>query len=580
MKFVCAYRVDGHPLTERDFAPFVRTLAHVPGTRIVYDGAFAAAAACIAEDGARIAVGNVHMGHGRRLPALLSALAGTNGSLAESCSRWMGDFGVVVYDRTRREVLAARDPFGVRSLFTATVGDIVLFSSHLALLEAHVDSAYDPEYVADFLIEGGTRTCATILRDVRVIAAGSSVVQRASDVRLRTFWSPWDHAAQDEDPGREADDVSKFRELFREAVQFNLGSEGETWSQLSGGLDSSSIVCMAKELSGIAGTVTVYDDLCDADERVFVDAVTDHTGVANVKLVGFAAWQGGDAPRTDVPSVLSSHHAMRARMETAVTSAGGRVLLSGAGSDHFLDGRPVFLADHLARGQVGAAVRGAFEFAVEERTSIWTVLGRCGAVPLLPASVQMRFLRTGDAFPRFLRGDFLRLTSANDRFRHARAALGPAGRKFDGTMARKLADLPSQIEMDRFEQVEQRYPFLYRPLVEHGLRTAARLRARPAQRKWILREAMRGSLPEVVRTRKSHGGLTARTLWAMSNERARWETWLRDPFVAQHGWVEPALLRDEIDALVGGRSKELLPVLRVLALEEWFRARASKRFLA
>ncbi|WP_394840750.1 asparagine synthase-related protein [Pendulispora brunnea] len=577
MKFVCAYRPSGGPVTEADFAPFARALGHAEhNMSAIYAGPFAAAGACIAENGARIAVGNAHMGYGRRLPAILNELDD------RPVERWLGDFGIVVFDRASRQIQAMRDPFGVQSLFTADAQDLVLFSSHLALLEGHVSAAYSGEYVIDFLVEGGTRTAGTILRDVRTIPAGSLLVQRGPSRRMRPFWSALDFAARDEDASSETKDISRFRELFREAVHFNLGGAGETWSQLSGGLDSSSIVCTSTELARegtpgaeLAGTVTIYDDLCDADERVFVDAVTAHTGVENVKLIGYHAWRGGEAPRSDVPSVPNAHHAMRARMESAVTSAGGRVLLSGTGSDHYLDGRPFFIADALVRRGISAGARVAFEFAVEEKGSMWTVLGRCGALPLFPASIQSRFERTGEGFPRFLREDFLRATSARDRFRDARAALGGAGRKFDYATFRQLAGLPGPIEAERSEQVEMRYPFLYRPLVEHALRTPARFRVRPSSRKWILREAMRGTLPELVRTRRDKGGNTARTLWAMSNERTRWDTWLRDPFVAQLGWIEPAVLRAEIDELVAGRSKELMPVLHALSLEEWLRAREN-----
>ncbi|WP_394830062.1 asparagine synthase-related protein [Pendulispora rubella] len=574
MKFVCAYRPSGGPVTEADLAPFARALGHDPPA--VYAGPFAAAGACIAEHGARIAVGNAYMGYGRRLPAILNELGD------ERVERWIGDFGVVVFDRASRQILAMRDPFGVQSLFTAHARDLVVFSSHLALLERHVSKAYSGEYVIDFLVEGGTRSAGTILRDVRTIPAGSVLAQVGPSRQIRPFWSALDFAARDEDGSSEANDISRFRELFREAVRFNLGGAGETWSQLSGGLDSSSIVCTSTELARegtpaaeLAGTVTIYDDLCDADERVFVDTVTAHTGVDNVKLVGYHAWHGGEAPHADVPSVPNAHHAMRAGMEGAVLSAKGRVLLSGTGSDHYLDGRPFFIADALVRRGISAGARAAFEFAVEEKGSVWTVLGRCGALPLFPAAVQSRFERSGEGFPRFLRKDFLRATSARERFRDARAALGGVGRKFDHSVLRQLAGLPSPIEAERFDHVEMRYPFLYRPLVEHALRTPARSRLRPSSRKWILREAMRGTLPESVRTRRDKGGNTARTLWAMSNERTRWDAWLRDPFVAQLGWIEPAVLRAEIDELVAGRSKELMPVLHALSLEEWLRAREN-----
>jgi len=595
MKFICAYRTSRGPLTRDEFAPLARDLGDRPNSKWVFAGPFAARGDDVASDGARIVVGNAHMGHGQRLDGLLVLLAA--GGIG-SVDHWTGDFGLVIFERANAGIVAARDPFGVQPLFTAKLGDLVLFSSHLRALERHGTGRYDPEYAVDFLVEGSTRTRSTILRDVETAAPGSLLVQRGPHRQIRRFWSP--EAFPSRTPPtrtprgaqRAEEDVHRFRELFREAVCFNL-SDSETprsemsemrnaWAHLSGGLDSSAIVCVATELereglvsAGLANTVTFCDGLCDGDEREFSDAVVAHTGVTNLQLASSYSWQH-DAPPMDVPSVVGHLRGARERMAAAMTSAGARVLLSGAGSDQYLDGWFYFLSDELARGLIREPLRDAFAFAVEEKRSLWELLGRRAVLPLFPAKVQARFMRIEDVLPDWIRPEFVRETFLLDRLRDAYLALSPAGKKFDSHIAHQLGGISGSIEMDRYDDIEQRYPFLYRPLVEHALTTPAMLRVRPDSRKWILREAMRGTLPELVRTRKRKGCPAARTLWSMARERTRLDALLRDPILAHLGWVDAAGLRLALDALLAGRNKLMLPVVHALALEEWLRAREER----
>jgi asparagine synthase (glutamine-hydrolysing) len=140
-----------------------------------------------------------------------------------------------------------------------------------------------------------------------------------------------------------------------------------------------------------------------------------------------------------------------------------------------------------------------------------------------------------------------------------------------------MATLGAFVERGPFQDgIAMRYPFLHRPLVEHSLRLPPAMRVRAGTGKYVLREAMRGILPEEVRTRRGKGGIDARLLWAMSREADRLRELLRDPEIARRGWVRPDALRAAVEAARQGEVRSLPFLLCSLSLETWLAVRAGR----
>jgi asparagine synthase (glutamine-hydrolysing) len=114
-----------------------------------------------------------------------------------------------------------------------------------------------------------------------------------------------------------------------------------------------------------------------------------------------------------------------------------------------------------------------------------------------------------------------------------------------------------------------RYPFLDRELLEFSLQLPPESRVRPGAPKWILRAAMRGRLPEEIRTRRGKGHVGARAVWALRHERTQLEALIRDPILGQLGCVDPSRLRAAMEAAWKGHVPNTVLLLSVLALETW-----------
>jgi asparagine synthetase B (glutamine-hydrolysing) len=249
------------------------------------------------------------------------------------------------------------------------------------------------------------------------------------------------------------------------------------------------------------------------------------------------------------------------------------VLLSGFGSDHYLTGNYNYITDLAARGMVADAVRDLARWSVSTRQSFWILARRHLVSPLIGRARNGRGVA---ALPAWFDRRFAEEWSLADRTCDANDVAGRPGTMFAEKLVRDVASIPAWVDRWPYgDDVEIRYPFLYRPLVEASLRLPPKLRIRPEGSKWILRESMRGLLPEDVRSRLSKARIDARILWSFQRERARVDALLRDPILAQLGCIRAEDLRLEVDAARRGLPTNLVMLMCALSLETWLAVRAG-----
>jgi asparagine synthase (glutamine-hydrolysing) len=494
----------------------------------------------------------------------------------------LGDFALVLWEPRTRTLTVARDAFGVRTLFIGQRGRLLVLSSHLELV--HESEMLDEEYVADFLVAGNPGPERTIWADSRAVPQGTIITSRDGKRTSERFWDPLDF-----EPvmgGDERAQIDQFRALFREAVRTRLEPNGQTWAELSGGLDSSSVVSMAQMLvetgevsEGIAGTISIVDELGSADERPFSDLVVKRFGLPNTIIANPWPWQedGRQPPRTDEPRTHYPFFA-RDRLECdTVRAAGGRVLLSGMGSDHYLYGSRLFIADLVARGHIVRAGVELARWSVQEKRSFWKSLARDAVLPLLPATVQRRFEAPWFLVPDWIEPAFARRGAMLERLPALASSRAPRGHKFPRHMSMAIQELTRWLPRGPFEDgLEMRYPFLYRPLVELGLRLPPSMRAQPLAPKWVLRKSMKGILPEPIRGRSGKGAIDARLNWGFRRECQRISAMLSDSNLASLGIIRIDQLKAAVDRASRGEMQSVVMILTALSLETWLRVRSNR----
>jgi asparagine synthase (glutamine-hydrolysing) len=504
--------------------------------------------------------------------------------------RLLGDFAFVVWDPTCRVILAARDTFGVRKLFYADAGRGGLtFASHASLVAS--EERYDVGYLLDRISMGGSDP-------IRSVFAGVSAVPPASMLRVRrgvptttTFWSAADAQAAGSPPASSREQCDEFRALLIESVGRRLSRGPDTWSNLSGGLDSSSVVSIAQWLAcrgavphGLAGTVTYTDMLgTSADERDFSDAVVQLHGVRN-ELVPHRADARAimhDPPLLDQPNVSYTIAVRDRAAARVIRQAGGRVLLTGEGGDSLVAGTMFFFADWLVSGRAREALREMVHRAALGRVSFWRLAYENALLPMMPSHLRRLLTRTrAGSVPPWIPRVAARRFELASRSVYEEIYRGRWGRKYTDAAASTIAGIPLSMPNGPLDDLlERRHPYLYRPLVELALRLSPDMCVRPHARKWILREAMRGILPETVRTRVGKGALDGLNVWSLVHEQPRIDRLLRDPILAQLGCLDPATLRRILDDVRSGRNAHdgwRDRINSTLEVEMWLQLRSGR----
>jgi asparagine synthase (glutamine-hydrolysing) len=193
---------------------------------------------------------------------------------------------------------------------------------------------------------------------------------------------------------------------------------------------------------------------------------------------------------------------------------------------------------------------------------------------MLPLLHQTGWKRRKLPVPRWINREFAGAHGVEHRIAEAHAPSARFGKLYQTHTATELRRIANWVQRGPFEdELEMRYPFLHRPLVEFALQLPISMKVRPGMHKWILREAMRGILPESVRTRTTKGGMDARIFWTLQREAPLIKKLMSDPLLGQMGCINVDELRKMIDVARQGKYRNAVHLFSVLSLESWLRAR-------
>lgn len=462
----------------------------------------------------------------------------------------LGDFAVAGWWPADRRLLLARDALGMRPLYYAATPEVVWWASTLAGLLATgwlpptLNEGYFAEYLADAPV---TLTETPIVGACRV-PAGSQLDVVRGQLRLTQYWAP---DVIDEQPISEEDACDQLRTVFRDAVAARVCTDAPIAFQLSGGLDSSSVVAFAHTL-GVDAPSTyslIFPERPEADESVFVDAVVlRHTcrshPIAHRPSVPVGPSVFASALiHGDLPELATGEHLFAPLLRQAFED-GHRVMLTGVGGDDYLSGSIFRTADLLRQGRVWAAARHLREYRAVWDVSRYGVV-RAALTPFVPATVARALRAWRPAAPApWLQEDFVTRTALPERLK---AGVRRVPRTRSAVVRHSLVHLWSGdrahlhdalTRAGRNAGLDLRQPFLDRRLVEFLIALPDDLRFRDRQPRYLLRRAFADRLPPTVAARVDKADfarLTRDGLCAADPEGT-----LRGPLeVVERGWVRP-----------------------------------------
>jgi asparagine synthase (glutamine-hydrolysing) len=440
-------------------------------------------------------------------------------------SRLKGMFAFVIVDRSLGVATLVRDHFGIKPLYVAETDTTVYVSSEpLPLLRlAGVDDGMNPDIVFGYLRFGATRDIKrTILRGVQTLPpAHIATFEFASGV-LRTaqpYWSPRAGSRL----VHFADAVAECRERFVENVRLHLRSDVPVGAALSGGVDSSAIVCAMRQLEPDVDLRTfsfISSDRAKSEER-WVDLVHERVGGTCFKVCPEPSDLGSDMEdlvRCQGEPFASASIYAQYRVFKKAREMGVSVTLDGQGADELLGGYWPYVgtsaAALLRRGDFVGAVRLMIGSA--RGTDALRLVASLAGQSLLPKSARSFARRiAGKRFvPRYFAADWLADANVN-AFGISDAMVGRysdlKAHLVDTLSAGSLSTLLRYADRNSMAfGVESRVPFLTHDFAEFLLALPSEyLVSRDGTRKHVFREAMRNVLPEAIRIRPDKIGFVA-----------------------------------------------------------------------
>ncbi|HWE61189.1 MAG TPA: asparagine synthase (glutamine-hydrolyzing) [Chloroflexota bacterium] len=529
--------------------------------------------------------------------------------------RFNGMFAFALWDVRRARLLCARDRAGVKPFYYMVGNGFFAFASEIKALLAlpWAQRRVSAAVAFDFLVPGYVdHTDRTFFRDIVALPPAHTLAVEAGTVASRRYWSlPMpdpDTLTMQPSLAQQRRYTEDFLALLLDSVRLRLRSDVAVGSCLSGGLDSSTIVCLANSLlfpgTGLGDGAAADEawhrrgeqqrtfSACFAepglDERPFIEAVVAQTGVAP-----FSTFPSGETLFADLPaivyhqdepflssSIVAQWHVMRLAREHGVT-----VLLDGQGADELLCGYAgyigPFLADLLRAGRLAAFARESHLFQ--------RYYGR-------------RFGSSARLLARTLRAQHSWLRpQVRSRFDPARAvppwlapelAFDESGtprawpRSYTSEQPGYLpsvthwlfahGSLPSLLRYEDRNSMafslEARVPFLDYRLVEYVFGAPNAVRLGGGLTKQVLRRAARGVIPEVVRARRDKLGFTTpEATWLRGPARAAIAELLASPSPSLREYIRPDAARETFTAFAQGAPVSEALIWRWISLDLWLR---------
>lgn len=506
----------------------------------------------------------------------------------QSFSKLKGDWAVVVWRPTDQKVVMAVDPMCIRHLFYTAAGQQLWWASDMTPLVLHSGQRFhiSDEYIAGFFAND-PESHLTPYAEIHQVPAGHFVEVTRTSVDTVRHWNPNTTALK----GTDADFEEMLRGLLRQSVRRRLRCQGTVLGELSGGLDSSSIVLIADEITSQQGRTAGIETLSyfdttepDGDDLHFLTTVEAHrkkTGIhIDVSRIEDSHLSLRYPDFCSMPGNLGTGTAFTEQYEAALRRGPYRVVLSGIGGDEFMGGVPdpyPRLADLIVQLRYITLAKELVAWSLAKRRPLVHLLWK-SLSQLLPISLRSR---ASKALEPWIAKEFqerhklrARTVDVKEHFGlllpSRRVAAADVVRMFN-KMAKYNAISPMPCEF--------RFPFLDQDVIEFFLRAPAEQLLRPGERRSLMRRALKDILPEEILNRRTKQFGARRPILTLGNHLAELERLFESPISSELGFVDGEKLMESFRGAMHGKDIHIVRLLRTVGLEIWLRDLSSRNLL-
>jgi asparagine synthase (glutamine-hydrolysing) len=504
--------------------------------------------------------------------------------------RLHGMFAFALWDARRRRLVVARDRIGKKPLVYHLRDGVLSFASEMGALLADesIPRRVDEAALDAYLALGYVPAPFTALEGVHKLPPAHTLVMEDGEATISCYWR-LDYAKKLELPVAEW--CERIRAALREATRKRMIADVPLGAFLSGGIDSSAVVAaMAEHSSGPVRTFSIGFDHEEFDELPYARKISEQFGTVHEefhvraeaveiapKLVRHYGEPFADA--TAIPSFYLSE----------LTRRHVTVALNGDGGDESFGGYTRYVANALA-GRLDR-IPGGLRHAI----------GRMGArapedghVSSLRSRARRLAVTMGlEAPARYARYKELFAAPLRDSLYAPGFAGAIAGRRHDAiaetwaqTSGAHVVDKMLEVDVRTYlagdlipkvdiatmaYALEARSPFLDHEFMELAASIPAGLKVRGSEKKWILREALRGWLPDEALDRPKQGFVVPLSAWLRTDLRSWAAEILLDPATLDRGYFRPEAVEGLIQRHADGADADDKRIWSLVMLELWHR---------
>jgi len=494
----------------------------------------------------------------------------------------VGEFALVIYDEQLNEIVAARDPLGDRTLFYAFFGaQLVIASEPWAVTGASLSKpSIDESAVAHYFAVRTPQDGQTFFKNVLELLPAHLLKVNATGRKLWRYWSP--------DPYKkiryknDQEYAGHFRSLLEESIRSRMHSSLPVGILMSGGLDSTSISCLAAQMIAPKKLTTisyVFNEVSECDERHYIESVMEQSGIHSIQVPcddiwTFKNWKSWphnpNQPEGNLYRLLLERVYQRAREE------GLHVLLTGHMGDHLYSAGGDWIADLILDRQF---LRAGQELISQIRNIGWKRTLKTGHVrrtarrvvdSIYPGAIRLPHRNN---LPARINPAFMDCFAGQNK-------RPPVLERHRTLLSLEAAnDLSHAFGNNSCHQIELRNPFRDRRLIEFILGIPAYQLYYHGVFRHILRTAMQGVLPEIIRTRYTKTSFIALYHRGIERERELVESYMQDP---KAEWRKFLCLdwASKMPDLVDANGREALLPFLCASYETWHRSLISENHLA
>jgi asparagine synthase (glutamine-hydrolysing) len=496
--------------------------------------------------------------------------------------RLRGDWTVTIWNAQERTLTLAKDSLGTRPLYYSLTARGTFWSNSLEWLVRQREASLklNVEYLAGWLSFFAAPEL-TPYSEIHSVPPSSFVQLGPKTHTIRKYWefSPARLLRYPSDTEYE----EHFRAVFAKSIRRRLRSEKPLLAELSGGMDSSSIVCVAdavlareQDLTPRLDTLSYYDDKePNWDERPYFSQVEAKRGREGIHFQLDAAQN--PTPLFDRRDFAASpaELGMGTSQETLMSSLrsqGYGAILSGIGGDEFTGGVPTPIpevADLVAGGQFRSLAGRLKAWSLSQRRPwmhvLWDTIRlfvpfvhTAGPARRPPSWLEPRFRKD---FHSVLRGyeQPLRLWGPRPSFQENLSTVN--------VLRRQLGASHGNPE----KNFEKRYPYLDVDFLQFLFSVPREQLVQPGRRRFLMRRALVGIVPDEILNRKRKAYVVRAPRMAIA---ARWgdlQTLSHNMIAESLGIVSSAPFRLALENVRDGKELAIFPVRRMLQLECWLR---------